>query len=185
MNRTLAIGGRGTVGREVVSQLAADGAHVRALARNPDAARFSPQVEAVKGDLTLPETLDRPQSGIEKCSWCGQHRPSLSFPSWSGSRSAHAEIVLLSAPLKTVHPFFQQPNPLRALGEQIERLIEAPGLERTLLRPGMFAANALEWWAPQIRAGDVVRARTRGSGICPNRPAVSEPSSSRSPQSVA
>jgi uncharacterized protein YbjT (DUF2867 family) len=26
-----------------------------------------------------------------------------------------------------------------------------------LLRPGMFAANALSWWAPQIRAGDVVR----------------------------
>ena len=23
--------------------------------------------------------------------------------------------------------------------------------------PGMFAANALTWWAPQIRAADVVR----------------------------
>jgi len=27
----------------------------------------------------------------------------------------------------------------------------------TFLRPGMFASNALFWWAPQIRAGDVVR----------------------------
>jgi uncharacterized protein YbjT (DUF2867 family) len=66
-------------------------------------------------------------------------------------------IVFLSAPLKTAHPFFQQPNPIRAMGEQIERLIENSGLQWTFLRPGMFAANALWWWAPQIRAGDVVR----------------------------
>jgi uncharacterized protein YbjT (DUF2867 family) len=66
-------------------------------------------------------------------------------------------IVLLSAPIKTAHPLFQQPNPIRALFEQIERLIETSGLQWTFLRPGMFAANALSWWAPQIRAGDVVR----------------------------
>ena len=40
---------------------------------------------------------------------------------------------------------------------EIERLIEASELEWTFLRPGMFAANALRWWAPQIQAGDVVR----------------------------
>lgn len=53
---------------------------------------------------------------------------------------------------------FQQPSPARALAAQIERLIETSELEWTFLRPGMFAANALSWWAPQIRAGaDVVR----------------------------
>jgi uncharacterized protein YbjT (DUF2867 family) len=31
------------------------------------------------------------------------------------------------------------------------------GLHWTFLRPGMFARNALHWWAPQIRSGDVVR----------------------------
>jgi len=65
--------------------------------------------------------------------------------------------VFLSAPIKTAHPLFQQPNSLRAMFEQIERLIETSGLEWTFLRPGMFAANALSWWAPQIRVGDVVR----------------------------
>jgi hypothetical protein len=35
--------------------------------------------------------------------------------------------------------------------------IETSGLQWTFLRPGMFAANALNWWAPQIRVGDVVR----------------------------
>jgi hypothetical protein len=51
-------------------------------------------------------------------------------------------------PLKTEHPFFQQPNPGRIIGERIERLIETSGLRWTFLRPGMFAANALSWWAP-------------------------------------
>jgi uncharacterized protein YbjT (DUF2867 family) len=46
---------------------------------------------------------------------------------------------------------------MRLLGEQIERLIETSGLQWTFLRPGMFASNALRWWAPQIRAKNVVR----------------------------
>ncbi len=37
MNRILVIGGTGTVGRQVASGLAATGAQVRALARNPGA----------------------------------------------------------------------------------------------------------------------------------------------------
>jgi uncharacterized protein YbjT (DUF2867 family) len=50
-----------------------------------------------------------------------------------------------------------QPNPIAALHAEIERRIRASGLGWTFLRPGMFAADALWWWAPQIRAGDVVR----------------------------
>jgi uncharacterized protein YbjT (DUF2867 family) len=65
--------------------------------------------------------------------------------------------VFLSAPLKTPHPFVQQPNPSRDLALRIENLIEASGLEWTFLRPGMFAANARRFWGPQIRARDVVR----------------------------
>jgi uncharacterized protein YbjT (DUF2867 family) len=66
-------------------------------------------------------------------------------------------IVYLSAPLKTPHPFFQQPNATRIVAEQIERSIEASGLEWTFLRPGMFACNAPHWWGQQLRAGDLIR----------------------------
>jgi uncharacterized protein YbjT (DUF2867 family) len=66
-------------------------------------------------------------------------------------------VVFLSAPLKTAHPLFQQPIPGPVMIEQIERLIETAGLAWTILRPGMFAASALSWWAPQIRTGNVVR----------------------------
>ena len=39
----------------------------------------------------------------------------------------------------------------------IERLIATAGLESTILLPGMFASNALSWWAPAIRADGIVR----------------------------
>lgn len=39
----------------------------------------------------------------------------------------------------------------------IERQISAAGLESTIIRPGVFASNALFWWAPAIRADGVVR----------------------------
>ncbi len=157
MNRILVIGGTGTVGRQVVSRLVASGAQVRALARNPGAADFPAQVELVRGDLTLPETLDGCFDGIDTVFLVWTAPPAAVAPALERIAKHARRIVYLSAPLKTVHPHFQQPNPLRTMFEQIERLIETSGLQWTFLRPGMFAANALSWWAPQIRAGDVVR----------------------------
>jgi uncharacterized protein YbjT (DUF2867 family) len=46
---------------------------------------------------------------------------------------------------------------MAALHADIERLIAAAGLEPPIIRPGMFASNALVWWAAAIRAGGVVR----------------------------
>jgi uncharacterized protein YbjT (DUF2867 family) len=156
MNHILVIGGTGTVGRQVLSRLATD-AQVRALARNPGAARFPPQVEVVRGDLTLTESLDECLDGIDTVFLVWTAPAAAVAPALERIAKHARRVVFLSAPLKTAHPLFQQPNPLRAMGEQIERLTETSGLQWTFLRPGMFAANALRWWAPQIRAGDVVR----------------------------
>ena len=157
MSRILIVGATGTVGREVVSQLTDPGVHVRAMVRNPQAAALPPHVELVRGDLTLPETLDECLLGIDTVFLVWTAPPSAVAPALDRIAKHARRIVFLSAPLKTPHPFFQQPNPARALAEQIERRIEASGVEWTFLRPGMFAANALRWWAPQIRAGAVVR----------------------------
>jgi uncharacterized protein YbjT (DUF2867 family) len=157
MNRILIIGATGRVGRQVVSQLLDLGAPVRALARNPQMAGLPPRVDVVRGDLTLPETLDECLDGIDTVFlvWTA---PSAAVAQAMGRIAKNARrIVFLSAPLKTAHPFFRQPNPARALGMRIEQLIETSGLEWTFLRPGMFASNALLWWAAQIRGGDVVR----------------------------
>jgi uncharacterized protein YbjT (DUF2867 family) len=60
MNRVLVIGGTGNVGRQVVHQLTATGARFRVTTRNPDSAGLPPQVEVVRGDLTVPESLKPP-----------------------------------------------------------------------------------------------------------------------------
>lgn len=84
--------------------------------------------------------------------------PIAAAPAAVSQIARHARrVVLLTSPHKMPHPFFQQPNPLRGEHAGLERLIEQSGTEWTFLRPGMFAANSLSWWAPQIRAGDVVR----------------------------
>jgi uncharacterized protein YbjT (DUF2867 family) len=157
MSRVLIIGATGTVGRQVISQLPATGVHVRALARNPDAARLPPHVAVVRGDLTLPETLDGCLDGVDAVFLVWTAPPGTAAPVLERIAKHARRIVFLSAPLKTPHPLFQQPNPLRTVAEKIEQLIETSGLQWTFLRPGMFAANALRWWAPQIRAGNVVR----------------------------
>ncbi|MBV9032910.1 MAG: NAD(P)H-binding protein [Acidobacteriaceae bacterium] len=157
MKYILVIGGTGTVGREVISQLQAMGAPVRVLTRNPDTARLPSQVEVVRGDLTQPESLAGCLNGIDTVFLVWTAPPRTAAPVLERIAKHAQRIVFLSAPLKTAHPLFQQPNPGRALGEHIEQLIETSGLQWTFLRPGMFAANALGWWGPQIREGQVVR----------------------------
>jgi uncharacterized protein YbjT (DUF2867 family) len=159
MNRTLVIGGTGNIGREVVAQLASAGTPVRALARNPDAARFPFGVEVVQGDLTLPETLNACLDGVETVFMVWTAPPAAAAPALERILRRSRRIVYLSAPFKTSHPFFQAslPNPSAALNVEIERLIETSGIQWTFLRPGMLAVNALYWWAQQIRTGDVVR----------------------------
>jgi uncharacterized protein YbjT (DUF2867 family) len=159
VNRTLVIGGTGNIGRTVVTQLIAVGAAVRAMVRDPEKAGLPPQVEVVRGDLSLPDTLDESLHGIEAVFLVWTAPPAAAGPALERITKDARRIVYLSAPLKTPHPFFQAslPNPTSVLHEDIERLIQEAGVEWTILRPGMLASNALGWWAPQIRSGDVVR----------------------------
>ena len=127
------------------------------MVRTPSAARLPRQVEVVRGDLCVPETVDACLHGIEIVFLLWTAPATTAAPFLRRIAQQARRIVFLSAPLKTPHPFFQRPNPARAVAMEIERLIEASGLEWTFLRPGMFAGNALHWWGPQIRAGDTVR----------------------------
>lgn len=157
MNRTLIIGGTGTVGRQVLSQLSALGMQIRVLARNPGAVRMPPQVEVIRGDLTLPETLNACMDSIDAVFLVWVAPPATVAPALERITRRARRIVFLSAPLKTAHPLFQQPNPSRNLGLQIEGIIQASRCQWTFLRPGMFAANARVWWGQQIRTGDIIR----------------------------
>src|SRR5689334_17955831 len=65
MNPILVTGATGTIGRQVVSQLLPTEPQVRAMTRNPAAARLPSGVEVVRGDLTDPASLDECLDGVE------------------------------------------------------------------------------------------------------------------------
>lgn len=157
MRRVLVTGATGQIGREVVAQLSAAGLPVRALSRNRQTAGFPAAVEVVGGDLAAPETLDAALSdvGAVFLVWVAPLAPASRAIERIASRAER--IVYLSAPIRTNHPFFQQPNELRHVNAGVEDLIERSGMRWTMLRPGPFALNCRNWWAPQIRNGGVVR----------------------------
>jgi len=155
----LVTGATGRVGRLVVDALLRAGTPVRALTRTPSSALLPDGVEVVPGDFANPESLDPALDGAAAVFlvWSAPLATAADVVARLASRVGRRRVVYLSAPHQTPHPFFQQPNPLRAVHIEIERLLAAAPLDVTILRPGMFASNALHWWAPQIRAGDVVR----------------------------
>jgi uncharacterized protein YbjT (DUF2867 family) len=70
-------------------------------------------------------------------------------------KHARRIVFLSSAAIQDELPV--QTNPIGKIHLEIEETIEKTGRAWTFLRPGAFAANALTWWAPQLRTGDVVR----------------------------
>jgi len=157
MKRILVTGATGQIGGEVVAQLRDAKCRVRALSRSDSAANLPSDVETVQGDLSAPDTLDAALKDVDAVFfvWLG----SLEAAARTIPRvAAHTDrIVLLSSPHRTPHPFFQQPNGLRAIHAGVDRLVEDSGRQWTILRPGPFALNCRNWWAPQIAKGDVVR----------------------------
>ena len=151
----LVTGATGRVGRLVVDELLRAGVSVRAVTRRPDQAALPADVEVVAGDFTDPASL-APALGGAEAVFLVWTVPATTAPDVI-AQLAKRRIVYLSAPHRTPHPFFQQPNPTRVLHREIERLLAAARVEVTFVRPGMFASNALHWWALQIRNGDVVR----------------------------
>ncbi|MGE5225668.1 MAG: NAD(P)H-binding protein [Planctomycetaceae bacterium] len=154
----LVTGGTGRVGRVVVDLLLEAGVPVRSLVRRSEAAATLPaNVDVVTGDLTVPESLDAGLRGVGAVFLVWTAPPATAPAVIERLVSNVQRVVFLSAPHKTAHPFFQQPNPTAVLYAEIERLIADAGLEWTIIRPGMFASNALNWWASAIRTDGVVR----------------------------
>ena len=154
----LVTGATGRVGRVVIDLLIDAGVPVRALTHRSEAADTLPaNVEIVTGDLTVPESLDAGLRGVGAVFlvWTA---PPTTAPAVIDRLATYARrVVFLSAPHRTPHPFFQQPNPMAVLYTEIERLIAETGLDSTIIRPGMFASNALLWWATAIGTDGVVR----------------------------
>ncbi len=149
----LVTGATGSVGRETVQLLLAEGARVRAVTRHPAGARLPDGAEVIAGDPSQPQTL---ASALEEVDAVlvipravgGATAELLSLAAGHGARRA----VVVSA--ATV----QYPAGLPKFAAEFraaEDAAAASGLAATVLRCADFDANALAW-APQIHQGRVV-----------------------------
>jgi len=155
-HRIFVIGATGNVGRHVVSQLSSTGRRVRALTRNPDTASLPDSVEVVGGDLADPSTLEKSLGDVDSVFLMVRAFSAEMVPVLELLKKHTRRIVFLSsAAIQDELPV--QTNPIGKIHLEIEEAIKKTGRAWTFLRPGAFAANALTWWAPQLRSGDVVR----------------------------
>jgi uncharacterized protein YbjT (DUF2867 family) len=143
----LVAGATGTVGRQLVEQLAQAGHAVRALTRNAAKANFPIGVEVIEGDLMKPATFAAALEGV-----VGLHLINFGGDDYAPLQTG-AEIVAMAtkAGVKRV-------TVLRGGGDKgtVETSVEASSLTWTFLQPVEFMSNILEW-APSIREEGAVR----------------------------
>jgi len=148
----LVTGATGTVGACVVRRLLAAGHAVRALTRNPSAARLPAGVEVVAGDFTDPASLVPALRGVER----------VHLVAVEGDGPAIVDTLVEAGVRRLTHlghddPSRSDDDPLESWHRVLRGAIESSDLEWTHLFPGEFMANTREW-APSIRAEGVVRA---------------------------
>ncbi|MHA6627384.1 NAD(P)H-binding protein [Pseudonocardia sichuanensis] len=146
----LVAGATGNVGREVVRELRAREVPVRALARSAGAPIEG--AERVLGDLERPETLRPALEGVSGMFLLPGYRSTPELLA-AAHDAGVARVVLLSGGSAAGG---DRGNAISAYMIATEEALRASGLRWTILRPAGFMSNTLEW-APQLRAGDVVR----------------------------
>jgi uncharacterized protein YbjT (DUF2867 family) len=148
----LVTGATGNVGTEVARAVAAGGHPVRALTRDPAAARLPAGVTPVRGDLTDPGTLGGAFDGVSAVFLLA------GYPDAPGllARMADAgvrRVVLLSTGAVEGGNL---DNYVVRFNVVSEAAVRDSALTWTVLRPSGFMSNALRW-RPQLDAGDTVR----------------------------
>lgn len=137
----LVIGSTGTIGSLVVQGLAAQGAQVRALVRQPPKAALPAGVEAVVGDLTDAASMRQAMGGVRTLFLLNalvgdeltQSLQALNLAREFGIQ----RIVYLSVINADKYPDV----PHFASKHTVERLIETQAMPATILRPAYFMQN--------------------------------------------
>lgn len=143
-------GATGNVGRPLVNELLAAGAHVRAVTRQPAPAGFPPEVELF-GSATdaLPGAA---AVFLNSRALGGQLEDVVAQCAWDRV----TKLVALSA-INADDDVTRQPSRFRGdRNREVERLAVDSGLAWVSLRPTVFATNFAGMWSAQIRTGDVV-----------------------------
>jgi uncharacterized protein YbjT (DUF2867 family) len=150
MNAILVTGATGNVGRPLVTQLVDSGARVRAVTRNPAAARLPAGVEVV---TSAADGLDGVSAVFLNSRALGDQ---LTTVVKAARLAGVTRLVALSA-INVDDDVSRQPSLFRGdRNREVEQLAVDSGLEWVSLRPSVFVTNFFGMWAPQIQAGDVV-----------------------------
>ncbi|MEU9451171.1 NAD(P)H-binding protein [Streptomyces sp. NPDC048277] len=150
----LVTGATGTIGSEVVRQLAGRGAKVRAFTRDPARAQVPAGVEVVRGDLADPASLDAALAGATAAFLLRPPGPDEGQDAALAAAARAAgvgRLVKLSA-IGTGEPAAGPSSMWHVDGE---RAVRDSGLAWTVLRPSSFASNTLTW-LPALHAGEAV-----------------------------
>ncbi|MCJ8159001.1 SDR family oxidoreductase [Sphingomonas sp. LaA6.9] len=137
----LVTGSTGTIGSQVVAQLATRGADVLALTRSPDKARFPEGVTAVKGDFTDVESMRSALSMASTLFLLNAVTPdevTQALIALNLARSADIERIVY---LSVFHSDLYTNVPHFAGKFTVERMIEQYQLPVTILRPAYFIQN--------------------------------------------
>lgn len=143
-------GATGTIGGEVLRQLADRGAPVRAMAREPGRVPV-PDVPTVRADYGDPASLARAVAGVDTVFL-------LTAPTSPAAVAEHDAAMLAAAVTAGVRRVVKLSAVRVERFDELnfhlsgERAVRDSGLEWTILRPTSFASNTLSW-APLIRAG--------------------------------
>ena len=137
----LVTGSSGLVGSEVVRQLVARGADVRALSRDPEKAMLPSGVAAVKGDMMDPASMRPALEGIRTLFLLAAVVPDELNQAMNTLTLSIAAGVSNFVYLSAIHADRFSNVPHFASKGAVERAIADLGIAATILRPGYFMQN--------------------------------------------
>jgi uncharacterized protein YbjT (DUF2867 family) len=154
----LVTGATGTIGRPLIDILVNQGAKVRAVTHNPQAAGLPAGVEVVEGDLSRPATIAPLLDGVTALFLHPRAVGLAAGELLTLARQRGVQRVVALSATNVDDPLDEQPSRYQGdRNKEVEDAAVASGLAWVSLRASSFAANTLRTWGAQLRAGDVVR----------------------------
>ena len=145
----LVIGSTGKIGAELVRQLAAAGAPVRALVRSPAkaAAIAGPGVETAIGDLDDPASLDAALVGVDRMFLLSPASPRLAALQTNAVEAARRAGVRHIVKLGAAGVSLDSPIQVGRAHAEVEEAVRGSGIAWTFLRPTLFMQQLLAYAA--------------------------------------
>jgi uncharacterized protein YbjT (DUF2867 family) len=154
----LVTGATSTIGRPLTDVLVDQGAKVRAVTHDPQAAGLPAGIEVVEGDLSRPGTIAPLLEGVTALFLHPRAVGLAAGELLALARQRGVRRVVALSATNVDDPLDEQPSRYQGdRNKEVEDAAVASGLAWVSLRASSFAMNTLRAWGAQIRADDVVR----------------------------